>query len=165
MYTCICDVRVYTRRRVCLLRKTPSSLLGHLLSSSDDRTLCTPSFNVYFLYVFRVPVFTQTHTHTRAREGQQIKLSLPVLSSTGNCICVYPPTVRAVRMFHTRAMRIQLRRDDFVSSMKICFRDCPAMQSRHGVYSIPNVEYIVIVSRETHNNVEKYGGWLFLNAV
>lgn len=163
MYTCICDVRVYTRRRVCLLRKTPSSVLGLSSPHPRDRRSHTVYTFLYYIFSIHFPrTRFHTDTHTRTTTNQIVFASFIV---NWKLYLRIPNYGSRVRTFHTRAMRIQLRRDDFRSSMKICFRDCPAMQSRHRVYSIPNVEYIFIVNRETHNNVDKYDDWLFLNAV
>jgi len=107
------------------------------------------TFLYCIFYTFSVYPFSQTHTHGR----QQIKLSLPaVLLSTGNCICL-PIRFARIRTLCTRAMRIQLRRDDFVSSMKICFREYSAVYAGNEYIIIIycTVDYIIIfiVNRET----------------
>lgn len=153
--------RLYAYSRVFAAENAPPAENSvHRSRPSPLSSFAGPTIAHAPVYTFLYCIFYtfSVYPFSRTRELQQIKLSLPaVSSSTGNCICL--PTVRAyIRTLCTRAMRIQLRRDDFVSSMKICFRECPAVHAgKLGTeyiicyYNIllGRLYYFFIVNRET----------------
>lgn len=150
---CLC---LYGHTRVCVhcgklaargkLRRPFSSIFLRVRAGTDDRCAhththtrqcCTHLPLLYFPYTFtRYPL----HTH----EHEQIELSLPVLSSTGNCICIYLPTylptsLRLARRYNIISKQLEwnddvvmisCRRWKFVSSATVPPRAC--MQTRRG---------------------------------
>jgi len=105
--------------------------------SHARRTVCTSIASLYcIVYTFSVHPFAHTHTHTQTATNQIVSAGIPPFYRRLEIVFAYLAHGRGsgVRTLHEhipRAMRIQLRRDDFaVTSTRIfCHRERPAMHA------------------------------------